>query len=232
MSTVFSCPACGAGLRVDALGNGSGGSGGWERGRAFAMGAAPAGSEYSRETPLADMSSIEAGVKTPLAQAAITATVCGLLVILGCVFKSWPVAAIPTTWVIVFSLAWWVLLLNTRGLLKSVERIVGRDLDGDGAIGFSVELTEPLADRATDKMLFCHFVGVQPVHVVRFAQAAIDNRLTPEGAGLSRGKFGKVRSVALSRGLVTWRDPQYHAQGLDCSRGGRSAFQQIIEAVI
>jgi len=232
MSTVMNCPSCGVALRVDAMGTGSGGSGAWQSGRSFALGGPPPGSEYSREIPKADLSTLEAGVKTPLAQAAITATVCGLLVILGVVFKSWPLAAIPTTWVIVFSLAWWVLLLNTRGLLKTVEKIVGKDLDGDGQIGFSVELVEPLADRATDKMLFCHFVGVQPVHVVKFAQAAIDNRLTPDSSGLSRGKFGKVRTVCLARGLVTWRNDEYHAQGLDCSRGGRSAFQQIIEAVI
>ena len=232
MARVFSCPSCGVGLRVDPMGNGSGGSGGWQSGRSFAMGAAPAGAEYSREIPKADMSGVEAGVKAPLFQAAITATVTGLLVILGCVFKGWAWVAVPTAWVIVFALAWWLLLLNTRGLLKSVERIVGKDLDGDGEVGFSVELTEPLADRATDKMLFCHFQGVQPVHVVKFAQAAIDDRLTPDGAGLSRGKFGKVRTVCLARGLVTWRDPEYHAQGLDVSRGGRSAFRQIIEAVI
>jgi len=176
------------------------------------------------------MGTIEAGFKLPVLQSLLMAGVALLLTSLGAFRWGWHWTSPLIAAVIAFCLAAWLLLLQSRRLLSSRETVTGDP--GAGEVGFSVELTEPLAERATDKMLFCHFVGVQPVHVVKFAQAAIDDRLTPEGTGLSRGKFGKVRTVCLARGLVTWRDPQYHAQGLDCSRGGRSAFQQIIEAVI
>jgi len=47
------------------------------------------------------------------------------------------------------SLAWFVLLTDQRKLLRVVERIVGRDIDGDGAVGepeppsISIEVTDP-----------------------------------------------------------------------------------------
>jgi len=190
------------------------------------MGAAPLGSEYSRETPQADLSGLEAGVKTPLAQAAITATVCGLLVILGCVFKSWPVAAIPTTWVIVFSLAWWVLLLNTRGLLKTVETVTG----DPGAAAFSVEITLPPSEGK--KMLFANFPGCRPEHLQRFARSAVDGIPTPEGAALSRAKFNSIRDEGLRRGLIRWRDPEYHTLGLRTSSMGKVVFQRLLDGVL
>ena len=225
MSTVFSCPACGVALRVEAMGTGSG-SGGWQSGRAFAMGAAPLGSEYSRETPLADMSSIEAGVKTPLAQAIITATVCGLLVILGCVFKSWPWVAIPTAWVITFALAWWVLLLNTRGLLKTVERVIGKDLDGDGQIGFTVEITD--LTEGKKRMSFAHFPARQ-AEVERFATAAINGWLTVNSPHrLSRRKFTQLRDVSLDRGLLAWRCAEARQQGVELTAVGRHVFKRLV----
>jgi hypothetical protein len=47
------------------------------------------------------------------------------------------------------SLAWFVLLTDQRRLLRVVEKIVGRDIDGDGAVGvperpaISIEVTDP-----------------------------------------------------------------------------------------
>ena len=226
MSTVFNCPNCKAALRVDAMGGGPSMSGGWERGRAFASGAPPPGAEYSREIPKADMSGVEAGVKTPLAQAAITATVCGLLVILGCVFKSWPVAAIPTTWVIVFALSWWVLLLNTRGLLKTVERIVGRDLDGDGQVGFTVEITD-LSD-GRKRMSYARFPARQE-QVLSFAAAMINGQTTIYGNHrLSRPVFTKLRDEAVARGLCAWVDPGAHTQSIALTRAGEHVFKRLI----
>ena len=231
MST-FSCPHCGGSIKAIPLSGGGAGHhvGGWQSGRSFAMGAAPAGAEYSRETPKADLSGLEAGVKTPLAQAAITATVMGLLVILGVVFKAWPWVAIPTAWVITFALAWWVLLLNTRGLLKTVERVIGKDLDGDGAIGFSVEITLPPSEGK--KMLFANFPGCRPEHVKRFARVAVDGKPTSEGAGLSRTRFVAIREESLRRGLVRWRDPEYHTTGLETTSLGRAAFQSLLDGLL
>ena len=231
MST-FQCPSCGQVLKVIPLSGGGAGHhvGGWQSGRSFALGAAPPGSEYSRETPLADMSSIEAGVKTPLFQSLLTGVGAALLTGLGCVFKGWHWVTIPTVWVIVSVLAWWLLLLNTRGLLKTVERVVGRDLDGDGAIGFSVEITLPPSEGK--KMLFANFPGCRPEHVKRFARVAVDGKPTSEGAGLSRTRFVAIREESLRRGLVRWRDPEYHTTGLETTSLGRAAFQSLLDGLL
>lgn len=230
-STVFQCPHCKTSLRVESLGP-SQGKGAWQRSQDFALGAAPPGAEHSREVPVADLSGVEAGVKTPLFQALLTGAAVGAVTAIITIWKdlAWPTPIVAA--VISAALAWWLLLIDSRRLLKTVERVIGRDLDGDGEIGFTVELTEPLAEpHQPPRMLFAHFKGVAPLHVVKFAQAAIDGRLTPAGSGLSRTKFNRIRAVTRARGLVRWRNEEYHAQGLTVTRGGKTAFKLLIPAL-
>ena len=159
-------------------------------------------------------------------QAVITATVAGLVVILGVVFKSWPVAAIPTTWVITFALAWWLLLLNTRGLLKTVERVIRKDLDGDGEIGFTVEITD-LSD-GKKKMSFAHFPA-RPEQVLSFAAAMINGQMTIYGNHkLSRRVFSVLRDESISRGLCAWVNPDHHPQGFELTRAGNHVFERLL----
>ena len=230
-STVFQCPHCKTSLRVESLGP-SQVKGAWQRGQNFALGDAPAGVEFSRTEPIGKVDNIEGGVRLPLFQALLITLAAALLTSLITAIKHLSWATPITVGIIVFCLSLWLLVIDSRRLLRSIETVIGKDLDGDGEIGFSVELTEPLADpHRPHKMLFAHFDGVAPLHLVKFAQAAIDDRLTPAGAGLSRSKFNRIRTVARARGLVRWRDEEYHAQGLAVSRGGRAAFQEIIGAL-
>ena len=71
--SMFSCPKCGATLKVIPLASG----GQWKQGQAFALGNAPPRTEYSREAPAADLSDVEAGVRTPLYQALLTGAAVG-----------------------------------------------------------------------------------------------------------------------------------------------------------
>ena len=229
MSTMFSCPSCGVALRVDAIGAGPSMAGGWERGRAFAAGAAPAGSEYSRETPTADMSGIEAGVKTPAMQAGITGVVGGVMAVVGVWLWGWPRIVPLAAGILIGGATWWLLLLSGRRLLSSVERITGRDLDGDGRVGdpeFTVEITEALPERK--RVTFAHFPA-RRVDVERFATAALNGWLTVNSPHrLSRRKFTQLRDVALDRGLLTWRCEDARQQGVELTAVGRHVFKRLI----
>lgn len=226
MSTVFNCPACGTALRVDALGGGQAMSGGWQRGASFAMGAPPAGAEFSREVPAADLSGVEAGVKTPLFQATITGVVACLLAIIGAVTWHWPKATPLIIGVVAFCLTWWLLLIDSRRLLKTVERVVGRDLDGDGAIGFTVEVTDLTGGKK--QMRYCHFPA-RPDQVMAFAAAMINGQTTIYGNhGLSRRVFSKLRDEAVARGLCAWVDPDAHTQGIELTRAGAHVFERLL----
>ena len=225
-STVFQCPHCKTSLRVGSLGP-SQGRGAWQAGRSYALGSPPAGSEYSRETPNADLSGFEAGVKTPLAQAGITGTAAAMLAVLAVVWRGWHWATVPTTWVIVTVLAWWGLLLNTRGLLKTIETVIGKDLDGDGEIGFTVEITD-LSD-GKKKMSYARFPA-KPEQVKRFALAALNDRLTVHGNHrLTRGVFERLRDEAVARGLCAWKNPEAHTRGVELTRAGEHVFKRLLD---
>jgi len=221
---MFQCPSCGRSLKVIPLSDPGGGQ--WERGRAFAMGAPPPGAEYSREVPVVDVSGIEGGVKTPALQAVLTGAAVGAVTVILTIWKHWPWATPVVAAVIAAALSWWLLLLNTRGLLKTVETVINKDLDGDGEIGFSVEITD-LTD-GKRQMRFAEF-PCRPEHVRRFAQAAVDGAPTPEGAAMGRRKFNAIRDEALRRGLVTWRDGDHHTQGLETTLVGKAVFRRLLD---
>jgi len=227
MSTVYNCPSCGVTLRVAAMGAGSGGSGGWQAGRSFAFGAGklPAGaSEYSREVPAANLASVESGAKLPMIQAGITAAVALALAVIIGLARGWPWTHPPVIGVVVFSLAWWVLLIQSRQLLSSRE-VVTAD-PGTGEQTFSVEITEKLPER--QRVQYAHFPARRP-EVERFAMAALNDWLTVNSPHrLSRRKFTQLRDVALDRGLLSWRCAEARQQGCELTAVGRHVFKRLI----
>ena len=226
MSTVFSCPACGTALRVDAMGNGQAMAGGWDRGRAFAMGGPPPGAEYSKETPAANMGTLESGFKLPIAQSLLMALVALLLTSLGALRWHWHFTSPLIAAVIAFCLSAWLLTIDSRRLLRTVERIVGRDLDGDGQVGFTVEITD--LTEGKKQMSYCHFPARQE-QVLSFAAAMINGQMTIYGNHkLSRRVFSVLRDESISRGLCAWVDPGAHTQGFELTRAGNHVFERLL----
>jgi len=191
------------------------------------MGDAPPGSEYSREVPAVDMSSVEAGARLPLIQAAITGAVALALAVIIGLARGWPPTHPPVVGVVVFALSWWVLLIQSRQLLSSRETVTGKDLDGDGEAGFTVELTENLLD-GKRRMRFVNFPATER-QVLRFATAMTNGILTTYGNhGLSRRIFSVLRDESISRGLCAWTDPANHPQGFAVTKAGQHVFERLI----
>lgn len=94
-----------------------------------------------------------ATVESDFSVIALQAIGCGVaacLLSIGATFAfDWPWWVPIVTLGGTMSLAWFVLLMDQRKLLRVVERIIGRDIDGDGAIGtperpsISIEVTDP-----------------------------------------------------------------------------------------
>ena len=224
MSTVYNCPACGVALRVEAMGSGAGN---WQRGQAFALGDAPPGAELTRETPTGQADTVESGVKVPLLQAVITGAVAGVVSVIPTVYYDWAWTVPPAVTVGTFGLSWWLLLQDTRRLLRRIEVWTGKDLDGDGQVGFSVEITESLAD-GRKRMTFARFPA-KPEQVKRFAMAALNDRLTVHGNHrLTRGVFERLRDEAVARGLCAWKNPEAHTRGVELTRAGEHVFKRLL----
>jgi len=235
MSEFFNCPNCGQRLRVIGLGGGPGlALPGWEGLAEFDFTppggrALPIGSEFVRETPLAQPT-IEGSVAVPALQSLLCGCAAGVLAVFPTVAWDWPwwspVAAAGGT----FALTWAVILTDTRKLLRKVETWIGADLDRDGHVGTpaSVSVTIEEQKQHGRRLSYATF-DASPAEVRRFAEAALGGRLTVHGAGLSRHTFEGLRGEAVKRGLVCWKDQSAHRLGLDLTRVGRAVFERLLE---
>lgn len=221
----FKCPKCNATLKVIPLAGG-GGASSWQAGQTFTLGAGvPEGTTYSKETPTANMSTIEAGFKTPFAQAVITALAAGALAVVGVVWQGWHWTTPIVVVVVVFGLSWYMLLTGNRRLLRVVER-VDRPAEVEQAATLNIEVTESFAD-GQKRMVFAQFPAAER-DVQRFAIAALNRRLTVHGGHrLSRGTFERLRDECLARGLLAWANPHAHNQGVQLTRVGARVFKRL-----
>ena len=229
MPTVFNCPSCRSPLRVDTMGPANSS---WQPTQQFALGARlPDGtSEYSRESPAGDQTNVEAAVHVPLRQALITAVAAGLVAAVITVAQGRPWTLPPIVAIAAFALAWWLLMLDSRRLLRTVETVT-TDQSSNDPLSFQIEVTQHSA--GAPSMKFALFPKrCRPDHVLLFAQAARDDRLTPEGASLSRRKFNAIRDIFMRRGWLEWRNPDHHSQGLQLTVAGRNVVPHIITTLL
>ncbi|HFD38520.1 MAG TPA: hypothetical protein ENJ31_01535 [Anaerolineae bacterium] len=188
--------------------------------------------------------SLGADVVVPLVQALITG---GLLA--GVIaFLLWqvapdldgdPLAAWAGLALGISTLAWLVLLGQTRRLLWAVERAIAQDLDGDGAVGKPVPPPPPTirVEVAREDGRQVQFVdlpispraaGIIARGVLR-GQRLSESAWSGRGGVCSRSEFGRFRAVLIERGWAVWRNPQAPAQGIELTAAGRAVFRRLAE---
>jgi len=230
--SVYLCPHCQRSVKVIPLSGGGDPGGQWERGQRFDFAVGPGrlpkgASEYARETPAGRTDNLVGGLRLPAGQAAITGVVAFALASVVAVLRGgWQWWEPVIIGVVVGCVSWFYLLLDSRRLLRTSETVTA----DPSAAAFSVEITLPPSEGK--KMLFAQFSGCKPEHLRRFATAAIDGIPTPEGAALSRAKFNSIRDEGLRRGLVRWRDAEYHTTGLRTTSMGKVVFQRLLDGVL
>ena len=70
---------------------------------------------------------------------------------------------------------------------------------------------------------------IRPEYIQRFAQAALDEQLTGAGRhGLSRRKFQQIRDEAMHHGLLVWKVPHSHPQGVEVTPEGKQVFAKLL----
>ena len=128
--------------------------------------------------------------------------------------------------------AWLVLLGQTRRLLWAVERLTGRDLDGDGQAGepqvIRVEVTNGKQEVYLD-------LPGKPQALATLARGVLNGRSFAEdtwsgrGGLFSRSEFRQLRDTLIERGLAVWRNPNAKAQGVELTAAGRAVFRRLAE---
>lgn len=138
------------------------------------------------------------------------------------------------------TVAWVLLLVDTRKLLRQIERLTGLDLDGDGTAG----------DPAVKRQLEVHVKEGNHTRIIESDWLEIDDeRLIIFAAGILRGRglteaeWGKEKAVfpsginawrafrsrLLDAGLIAWVDPNKPNLGYQVTASGRAFFRRVAE---
>ncbi len=182
--------------------------------------------------------SVHSDVLVPLFQSLITGFFGGAILALVTWYfiaqdAEYALYAFGISLVVIATVVWMGLLDDHKRLLWRVERLVGKDFDGDGTIGepehLVVEIHRPgpygenadFLHLGVDKERFTEFVrGIlsgEPVTVARW---------TGSGRTFRRGEFEKLRSELMERGILRWRGARN--QGADLTPEGK----EILEALL
>ena len=168
---------------------------------------------------------VESDVIVPFLQTVVTGLFVGFAAI-GVVIEFEPLAWIGG----VLAVVWIVLLIDHRKLLRTVEVVIGRDLDNDGAIGRPVPLEQMLrVEVGQDNTTY--FLDVPHNKAVAFARSVMAGRSMSESEW--KKFFGGIEPFKTFRGrlldakLVRWVNPDAHAQGVVLTPAGRKVFERL-----
>jgi hypothetical protein len=205
--------------------------------RAYRLGDGAAAAEVqeaTRTTPHRPATR-EADVVVPFEQAAITAGVITLPIAALTAASGWPVYVPVVAGAGAFTLAWFWLLRDSRSLLRITERIVNRDIDGDGRIGdgpepaprsVRLEMIERREGGATMRFLD---MPLDEVRLREFARGILAGKSFSERAWAGDGKpfsqndFAALRDKLIETGYARWKGGE-RRMGAELTAKGRAMF--------
>ena len=190
--------------------------------------------------------SIEGDLLVPLGQSLVTALLCGAVgglvaMLLDFPMSPWRFGAI--TGGVALVVAWLSLLGATRSLLWEIERISGRDFDGDHHAGppppepapLRVEVVETVEDVERWRIAKVPVPAGDPAKLQDFARGLLAGRpmseseWTGSGKPLSQRQFRAIRDELLACGLARWRDPDEPRQGAELTGAGRAVLRRVAQ---
>ena len=251
MEAQFRCPSCGSLLRVRNVSDPAGTVGAfrapdsdWQshtmKTIRFGDVASSLSQVHEKFTPTREPT-VAGDVRVPLAQAAITAGAITLPVALLTASQSgspWlPISAFGLT----FTGAWLLLLADHRSLLRTVERITQRDLDGDGRVADKpVEVERRVSFNAVELSPTGRYLRSRRIVVPRGDERAIAEMARGVSAGkpltqrewahfYNRDEFNALRDTLIQLGYAAWRDPDDHKLSAYLLQPGRALFRALAE---
>lgn len=185
---------------------------------------------------------IASDVAVPLLQAGITGLLLGGLIALAAKALGAPVDGWQLWGVLALSfvtVAWMVLLLDTRKLLRVIEERWGVDLDGDGQIGQPERIRHELTvtvqlDKNHRKIIDTENLGIDAEQLILFARGIVAGRDFTEGTWggekaifASLPKFRQVLAALEKDGIIERVNPGASNSTYRRTRPGRRFFEEV-----
>lgn len=236
----MNCPMCGRDGASSSRGvgpwlAGGGDIGHWRQGRGFDKSVPWAGgaptlqdgvSELSREIPLRP-ATLQGDVAVPVCQSVMTGFVIGVPAAMAAVALGWSWWVAPAVSAVVTCCTWLWLLGDSRGLLRMVETIVGRDSD----VGDPVLVRIELSDSENKTMRFVD-LPVSGDVLKSLAAAVLGGSRAFSRRGLSgvvsETDFAKLSGVFVSGGLARQKVPDKPQSGLELTGSGRAVLRHFL----
>jgi hypothetical protein len=192
--------------------------------------ALPAGASWERReatrTP-----TLSGDVAVPLAQALVCGVAGGIVGgLLGDLRSGAVVGALA------FVVAWGALIADTRSLLRTVEKITRKDLDGDSYVGeppvVRAEIVEKDASGNVKAIRWLDLPGDEET-IRQFARAVIagrslaESQWTGSGKPFSRDEYREMRDSFIEKGMARWRNLHAPAQGWELTKKGEAVMRQL-----
>jgi len=175
-----------------------------------------------RQTPTRP-SSIESDVIVPASQALFSAIV---VTSLAAIWIREP-TALAAIFAAVTAAAWFLLLTDTRRLLRTVERYITDAAQQQRPLRLEINTgnTTKIAHLPADHR-----------HIRALAEAALNGKplterhWTGSGKPFTKREFREIRAELIRAGILRWRNQNAPAQGVIVTEAGREALQQILTA--
>jgi len=220
---------------------------GWSRYSQFNAGtvnsAVANGATYERRKPVRP-AKVESDVTVPLLQSIITGITGGIVtgsvaVLVGQGWQSLLYGVAGSG--VVFGLAWSVILGEHRRALWEIERIIGRDLDGDDQIGQPIIQREPVRVESIERNVrggakriryVTLPVGVNDADLERLAEAVLsdDKPFSRRGVAgvIGPDKFAGISRAFQSGGLAQFTNGKNASNGIELTPSGRAFLRQYL----
>lgn len=193
--------------------------------------ARPDFAEYVRSEPVR-AATVESDFSVVFLQAVGSGLFVGLLGGGLAVWLGWPWFAPVASGLVTASVVWFGALADSRSMLRRVERVVNRDLDGDGDIGpqtvqHEYTVKEQRADGSTSWQVLVG-LPLEPESLREFARGVLAGRTsTHSWAGvLERKEFEQIRDRLISGGFARWAGRNRN-QGWELTHKGRAWFTAL-----
>ncbi|MFM8321278.1 MAG: hypothetical protein ACKOC5_10215 [Chloroflexota bacterium] len=188
-----------------------------------------------------------AAILAPAAQALVSGLIYGLAALVLAWLTDrpepwrWGAAAFVVAQAVIWStgLARWMSLTKPLNVLDWAERLLARDIDGDGAIAGEVipapqivriEIKQQNGQAARTNILDLPIDGdrlQQLAAGLAAGQPLSEAEWSGGGRPLSRNEFRQVRQALLDRGLATWTSELDRRQGVRLTADGLTVFQAM-----
>lgn len=135
------------------------------------------------------------------------------------------------TFAIALSIAILVAVADFRGSLASVERILGRDLDGNGVVGKATRLEVTIHSEKSKQIKMLDLPLTDHV-LFTFARAAVNGLPISEREWTGEGKltpdqYRAFRDALIKRGLARWKHPLNHRAGWELTENGLAVMREL-----